>query len=181
MDSPKVILDFWFADEVRARWFDSTPEFDQLLRDRFLKVWQAARVGQLAEWETSPDGSLALVIVLDQFPLNMFRGQAESFSTEAASRAVAERAIANGFDQALDDAGKAFLYLPFMHSESLVDQDRSVSLFEAAGLADSLKWARHHREVVRRFGRFPHRNAILGRESSEDELAYLNSAEGFQG
>ena len=109
----------------------------------------------------------------------MFRDQPESFSTEAQSRAVASRAIGNGFDAALPDDRKAFVYLPFMHSETLADQDRSVELFEAAGLDFNLKWARRHRDIVRRFGRFPHRNAILGRTSSPEELAWLASPEGF--
>jgi uncharacterized protein (DUF924 family) len=124
---------------------------------------------------------LALVIVLDQFPLNMFRGQRESFATEAAAREAAVQAIAWGFDQSLTDEQKAFLYLPFMHSEDLADQDRAVALYEGAGLENSLKWARHHRELIRRFGRFPHRNAILGRPSTPEELAYLGSAGAFKG
>lgn len=181
LETPQSILEFWFSEPARQSWFDSTPEFDRELRDRFQRVWEAARDGRLAEWETSPDGALALVIVLDQFPLNMFRGRPESYATEAQSRGVAERAIARGFDRTLDDAGKAFLYIPYMHSEELEDQERSVALYEAAGLDDSLKWARHHRDIVRRFGRFPHRNAVLGRTNTADETAYLNAPEAFQG
>lgn len=181
MESPQELLDFWFSDAARKRWFDSTPEFDAQLTQRFRGLWEAAARGDLSHWEESAEGALALVIVLDQFPLNMFRGQPESFATEATSRAVAERAIERGFDAQLDVGAKAFLYLPFMHSEALQDQERSVALFEAAGLEDNLKWARHHREIVRRFGRFPHRNAILGRENSAEEQAYLNSPDAFQG
>jgi uncharacterized protein (DUF924 family) len=135
----------------------------------------------LADWEVTPAGALALVIVLDQLPLNMFRHQPESFAMEAAARRVAARAIARGFDSQLTDAQKTFLYLPYMHSEDLSDQDESVALYEKAGLEDSLNFARHHRELIRRFGRFPHRNAILGRESTAEENAYLNSAEAFLG
>jgi len=179
--TPEAVLAFWFAPETRPRWFDSTPAFDREVEAAFRATWEAAAAGALAYWEGTPAGALALVIVLDQFPLNMFRGRPESFVTEAASRAVAERAIARGFDAALDAAGKAFLYLPFMHSESLADQDRSVALYEAAGLADSLKWARHHRDIVRRFGRFPHRNAILGRPGTPEEEAWLASDAAFNG
>ncbi|MES9990446.1 MAG: DUF924 family protein [Candidatus Thiodiazotropha sp.] len=118
---------------------------------------------------------------IDQFPLHMFRDQAEAFATEQQSRDVANYAIKSGFDQQMPAAWRAFLYLPFMHSESLSDQDRSVALFETAGLASNLKWAKHHRELIRRFGRFPHRNEILGRESSADELDYLKSDQAFTG
>lgn len=181
MLSPEVagLLDFWFSKEARDRWFNSTPEFDETLRQQYMDCWRQGRDGLLQDWEQGPDGALALVILLDQFPLNMFRDQPESFSTEAQSRTVASRAIESGFDAALPDDRKAFLYLPFMHSETLADQDRCVDLFAAAGLDFNLKWARGHREIVRRFGRFPHRNAILGRTSSEEELAWLDSPEGF--
>lgn len=181
METPQSLLKFWFADTARKRWFDSTPEFDRELTERFLPVWHSAAGGDLVEWERTPEGALALVIVLDQFPLNMFRGKAQSFSTEAASRDVADAAILRGFDQQLSDQQKSFLYLPYMHSEDLEDQERSVALFEAAGLEDSLKWARHHRDIVKRFGRFPHRNAVLGRENRAEEAAYLASGEAFLG
>ena len=127
------------------------------------------------------DGALALVIVLDQFPLNMYRGEARAFATEALARQVADRALARGYDQELAAVEKAFLYMPFMHSENLMDQDRCVSLYEAAGLEDNLRFARHHREIVRRFGRFPHRNRSLGRSSTAEEEAYLSSKQAFLG
>jgi uncharacterized protein (DUF924 family) len=166
---------------VKPLWFRSTPAFDEGLRERYLDTWQAAAAGGLEHWRQNPQGALALVIVLDQFPLNMFRGRAEGFSTEARAREVAAEAIGKGWDKALDKSRLAFLYMPFMHSENLADQDRSVALFEAAGLTDNLRFARHHRELIRRFGRFPHRNAILGRASSEEELEYLASKEAFHG
>ena len=173
------ILDFWFSEESRKRWFNSTPAYDRQVKERFESVWQQARNGELADWEQTADGAVALVILLDQLPLNMFRDQPESFSTEEQSRQVARRAIGNGFDIELADEFMAFLYLPFMHSESLDDQDRSVMLFETAGLENNLKWARSHREIVRRFGRFPHRNNILERESTPEEVEWLDSPEGF--
>lgn len=175
------VLAFWYSDAARKRWFNATPAFDGTIRERFLATWEAAARGELAGWEADPRGALALVIVLDQFPLNMFRGRARSFSTEADARAVTERALAAGYDQALRDEEKAFLYMPLMHSESLSDQERSVALYEAAGLKDNLKWARHHCELIRRFGRFPHRNAPLGRDETPAERAYLESDEAFRG
>lgn len=175
------VLSFWFSEQVRPLWFRSTPAFDAEIRERFEETWAAVRDGRLGEWEGDARGALALVIVLDQFPLNMYRDQGLSFSTEAAARMVAAHAIDQGWDRELDEAGKAFLYLPFMHSENLADQDRAVTLFEAAGLENNLRFARHHREIVRRFGRFPHRNAALGRECSEEERAWLKSKEAFHG
>jgi len=173
------LLSFWFGPEARERWFDSTPEFDAELTKRYLATWEAARDGRLADWEETPRGALALVIVLDQLPLNLFRGRPESFSTEAQSRSVAERALARGFDTGYDRSMRSFLCLPFMHSESLADQDRSVALYAVAGDDYGLKWAMHHRDIVLRFDRFPHRNSILGRASSDEELAWLNSDEAF--
>ncbi len=179
--SSQAVLDFWFAPESRQLWFRSTPEFDSEIRNRFEATWQAARDGRLAEWEADASGALALVIVLDQFPLNMYRGTGLSFSTEGLARKVAAGAIERGWDDGLDEAGKAFLYLPFMHSEALADQDRAVALFEAAGMEHNLRYACHHREIVRRFGRFPHRNAALGRDSTAEELEWLQSKGAFRG
>jgi uncharacterized protein (DUF924 family) len=175
------VLAFWFAESSKPLWFDSTPAFDQILRERFSVTYRAAATGELADWEEIPPGALALAIALDQFPLNMFRGQPESFATEAAARAVANRAIARGFDRVLAAEQRLFLYLPFMHGEALTDQDRSVQLFEQLGQEGSLRFARHHRDLIRRFGRFPHRNAILGRDSTPEEIAYLASPEAFHG
>ncbi len=178
---PTDVLAFWFAPDVRPLWFAATPTFDDALRARFLTTCQAAAAGRLADWDTTAEGALALVLVLDQFPLNLFRGQPESFATEAAARQVADRAIARGFDQAVPPIQRQFLYLPFMHSEALADQERSVRLYQQPGLEDSLRFARHHRDLIQRFGRFPHRNAILGRISTAEERAYLASPEAFHG
>ena len=177
--TPDDVLGFWFRDAPRKLWFNSTPELDRDLARRFLDTWQAAKEGRLQEWEHTPAGALALVIVLDQFPLNMFRNEAKSLSTETAAREVAARAIEQGFNRHLTDEEKVFLYMPFMHSESLEDQDRSVRL--AAEIEGQRKWAEHHRGIIRRFGRFPHRNAILGRRSTPEELEWLASPEGFSG
>jgi uncharacterized protein (DUF924 family) len=177
--TPGSVLDFWFADEARSLWFNSTPAFDRQLRNDFESTWRHAALGHLSAWENTPQGALALVIVLDQFPLNIFRGEAVQFSTEALARAVAGRSIARGHDRQLPKQQLAFLFLPYMHSESLADQDRSLELFSAAGLDENLEFARGHREIVRRFGRFPHRNRLLGRESTPEEIAWLASDEAF--
>ncbi len=178
---PEDIVDFWYAEPTRELWFKSTPEFDLELRQRFLETWQQAGSGELDHWRQSADGCLALVIVLDQFPLNMFRGQAESFATEAKSREFARHALEQGFDQDFSADKKAFLYMPFMHSEDLADHDLSLRLYDQPGLESNLRFARHHREIVARFGRFPHRKAALGRARSAAELEYLDSKEAFTG
>jgi uncharacterized protein (DUF924 family) len=175
------ILTLWFSGRVKSMWYNSTPEFDQELRDKYLDTYHAALNGELSAWEQTPQGALALVICLDQFPLNMFRNKAEGFAGEEPSRQIAARAIEKGFDQSLDDTQKAFMYMPYMHSEELADQDRVLELFSNAGLEDNLKWANHHRDIVKRFGRFPHRNAILGRQSTPEEAAYLQSDDAFTG
>jgi uncharacterized protein (DUF924 family) len=177
----REVLEFWFAEEARPLWFRSTPAFDGRVRERFLPVWEAAAEGRLQGWRDTPEGALALVIVLDQLPLNMFRGTARAFATEAMSRKVADHAIRQGWDRGMDDTRRGFLYLPFMHSESLADQERSVQLYRDAGLTDSLRWAEHHREIIRRFGRFPHRNEPLERASTPAETAWLQSEEAFRG
>jgi uncharacterized protein (DUF924 family) len=176
---PEALLRFWFGDEAKSRWFDSTPEFDDRLRQNYLTSWEAARDGALDLWAETPRGALALVILLDQLPLNMFRASPRGFETEAASRAIADRAIERGLDGELDDTEKGFLYMPFMHSESLPDQERCVQLFRDAGL--ETRWAEHHHAIVARFGRFPHRTAILGRESTDEEEAWLASEDAFTG
>lgn len=175
------IIGFWFADGMHRRWFGSDPAFDAHIRERFETTWLAAAAGELDDWQQTADGCLALAIVLDQFPLNMYRGQARAFATEAVAIGVAKHAVAQGLDRQLPGSQLAFLYMPLMHSEDLADQDRSVALFEAAGLNDNARFARHHRELIQRFGRFPHRNAILGRTSSASEREYLASKEAFTG
>ncbi|MBD3671475.1 MAG: DUF924 domain-containing protein [Gammaproteobacteria bacterium] len=179
MTQPHEILDFWFSERCRKCWFESTQEMDQEIRERFESVWRQARDGELDEWRQSAEGCLALAIILDQFPLNMYRNQPQSFSTEAMARDCAREAIENGFQEQLDESQQLFLFLPFMHSENLADQDTSVELFKQAGM--ETKWAQHHREIVKRFGRFPHRNAILGRQSTDEELEYMSSDEAFKG
>jgi len=175
------LIEFWFGDDVKKRWFKSTAEFDQQLRDLFENLWQQARDNQLADWKHSASGCLALTILFDQMPLNMYRGQAASFSTEALARDVSHHAIKKDFHRQFDEEKQAFLYMPFMHSENLNDQKYAIELFKLIGREDNLRFARHHHDIVKRFGRFPHRNHILGRESTADELAYLESDQAFTG
>ena len=177
----REVLDFWYSDAMRPCWFKSTPELDADIRNRFELLWQQAAAGELDTWQDTPEGALALAIVLDQFPLNMYRGRPESFSTEQKAVAVAKMAIRRGLDEQIATDRRVFLYMPLMHSEHLDDQDISVQSFAKAGLTDNLRWAEHHRDIVRRFGRFPHRNAILGRISTQAELDYLASPQAFKG
>ncbi len=180
-NTPSEIIDFWFSAPICPLWFHSTPEFDRELAQRYGDIYRMAAAGQLRHWAATPEGALALVIILDQFPLNIFRGQREAYATETDARNIAMSAINAKFDQSLPDEQRAFLYLPFMHSENLADQDYSVALYQAAGLEHNLAFARHHRELIRRFGRFPHRNAILKRVNTVEERAYLASEEAFLG
>lgn len=175
------ILDFWFSEYMSEHWFNSTSEIDREIKDRFEALWTLACAGELDDWQDSATGSLALIILLDQMPLNMFRGQTKSFSTEARAISVAKQAIQRAFDNQLGNEQLVFMYMPFMHSENMQDQNRAVELFSAAGLQENVKFAKHHRSIVERFGRFPHRNEILGRQSSQQELEYLQSDEAFKG
>lgn len=181
VSDPVEILDFWFSDEVRPRWFDSTPAFDRKLRDDYEKLWRRAKHGDLDHWRQGADGCLALVILLDQLPLNMFRNQAESYATEVQAREIARLALERGFDRELPVERRAFLYMPFMHSEDPDDQALSVELYSQPGLEKNIRFAKHHRDIVDRFGRFPHRNAALGRDSTAAEVEYLNSKQAFRG
>ncbi len=178
---PQQVIDFWFSDATRKLWFNSTPEFDQELCERYQDTWERARRGELDHWMQNAEGCLALVIILDQFPLNMFRGSAQSFASEAQSRDVAAIAIEQGFDKALPAEQRSFLYMPYMHSETLKDQELALQLFDQPGLESNLRFAHHHHAIIEKYGRFPHRNAALGRSSSAAEIEYLNSKEAFSG
>jgi uncharacterized protein (DUF924 family) len=184
------LLSFWFADgpdSFRAAWFMKDDAFDAACRDGFGALVVPARDGALDGWAATPDGALALLLLLDQFPRNLFRGRAEAFASDDRARAIARGAVLrDGFDRALAPAQRIFLYLPFEHGEALADQDLSVALFE--GLRDhpshanqqgTIDYAWRHRAVIQRFGRFPHRNAALGRESTAEEAAWLAAGGGF--
>ena len=171
--APADILTFW-RDAGPDRWYKRDDAFDAELRRRFLTVWEKASRGELSAWEASDDGALALVIVLDQFPRNMFRGDARTYASDALAREVAHRAIERGVDKRIDPALRQFLYLPFNHSENLADQLSCIELTRAAGNAENLEWAEHHADIIRRFGRFPHRNRLLGRDTTPEEQAFLD-------
>ncbi len=169
----EAVLAFWFTETKPEKRFRKDDAFDDAIRTRFADVYRRAAAGELDGWQGTPRGCLALVIVLDQFPRNMFRGDARSFATDAAARTVLRRALDSGFDKRLSVPEKQFLYLPLQHSEDAADQALSVTLNAATGDADLLKWAEAHRRIVGRFGRFPHRNEILGRETTPEEAEFL--------
>ena len=175
--SPREVLDFWFKETPPERWFASDPGFDAAIRSRFEETWRAAREGACQSWQHSMEGTLALIIVLDQFPRNMFRGRAEAFSTDAMARDVARMALENGFDLEAPASIRSFYYLPFTHSESLKDQDISLRLTRERLGQDhfSFPYAVRHRDSIQRFGRFPARNAALGRESTPEERSFLET------
>jgi uncharacterized protein (DUF924 family) len=177
--APAEILAFW-REAGRERWYERDDAFDADVRSRFFELWRKAAAGGLSAWEASDDGALALTIVLDQFPRNMFRDDAMTYSSDVLAREVASRAIARGADMRVEAALLEFIYMPFMHSEDLADQLRCVELFRKAGNTDNLGYAERHADIIRRFGRFPHRNRALGRAITADEQAFLDSG-GFSG
>jgi uncharacterized protein (DUF924 family) len=177
--SPESVVAFWLEAGPK-KWFTKDDAFDAEIRGRFLPTYEAAAERRLASWEATADGALALTIVLDQFSRNMFRGSARTFAADALARAVAGRAIARGFDTQLGLPKQSFFYLPFMHAENLADQQRCVDLARQADDANTLKFAEQHADIIRRFGRFPHRNALLGRATTAEEQAFLDSG-GFGG
>ncbi len=177
--TPSDIVSFWREAGPKA-WFRKDEAFDAEIRRRFLGIHEAAAEGLLTDWESSAESALALLILLDQFPLNMFRGTARMFASDPLARAIAAGAIVRGFDAAVAREMRGFFYLPFMHSEALEDQMRSVAFYKAIDDADGLKWADEHADIIRRFGRFPHRNAVLGRATTPEEKAFLDAG-GFTG
>jgi len=178
------ILDFWFKTPMSDHWFSSTPAIDASIKQQYETCWESARAGAYNDWMLSPNaanGCLALCILLDQFPLNMFRGKAKSFSTEQQAVTISKYAINKQLDQEISSKRVSFLYMPLMHSENLDDQDLAVKSFAGRGLDNNLRFAKHHRDIIRQFGRFPHRNESLGRNSTAEEIAYLNSDNAFKG
>ncbi len=173
------IVSFW-REAGPEKWFEKDDNFDLTIRSRFLAIHEAAARGELAAFEDSAEGALALLILLDQFPRNMFRNSARAFATDHLARAVADRALARGFDLAVDETMRPFFYLPFMHSELLADQDRCLRLYEAFGDPEQLRFAVTHRDIIAKFGRFPHRNRVLGRKTTPAEREFLDGG-GFAG
>jgi uncharacterized protein (DUF924 family) len=174
------VLDFWFGregepgyGEFREAWFKKDPEFDRLVRDRFEALYEAAASGDLEDWKEEAQSCLALVIVLDQFPRNMFRGDPRSYATDRKAQETSGYAVDNAYDRELPEFQRTFLYMPFMHSENLEHQRRSVELFRGLGGSDSAEYAVRHMEIIERFGRFPHRNEVLGRRTTPEEAEFL--------
>jgi uncharacterized protein (DUF924 family) len=183
----QTILKFWFGDPAveatdyasrRKLWFGKQPEFDAAIRQQFQPIYEQAASGALDDWQQTPEGCLALLILLDQFPRNLFRDQPQAFATDAKALAVAQQAVEQGFDRQLDPIQRVFVYLPFEHSEDPQFQQQSVALFDqlqtaAPELADTYDYALRHQAVIDRFGRFPHRNEVLGRVNTPEEAEFL--------
>jgi uncharacterized protein (DUF924 family) len=170
------ILTFWFEETAPQLWFQVNETFDEQVRERFADSYDLARLGGCDHWKSDPDGCLALCLLYDQFPRNMFRGTARMYESDRQAIVVAKFAISKGFDQVIQPARRRFVYLPFEHSEQLADQKKSVALFEKLKDEDpvSYEYALKHHKVIEHFGRFPHRNALLGRVSTPEETAFLN-------
>jgi uncharacterized protein (DUF924 family) len=177
------VISFW-TEAGPKKWFARDAAFDEQIRRRFETLHFAASRGELADWAADAAGALALLILLDQFPRNLWRGSAHAFATDPLARAIADKAVRQGLDQQVEPTLRPFFYLPFEHSERIEDQDRCVELcrthHEATGDEGTLKWAELHRDIIAKFGRFPHRNAALGRITTADEQAFLDGG-GFSG
>ncbi|MCZ0810743.1 MAG: DUF924 family protein [Pseudomonadota bacterium] len=176
MVAPDDILGFWLDEVGPAGWYEVSDKLDQTIRDRFEDAWRSAREGTYALWLTYPAGTLAYIILMDQFPRNMFRESGEAFASDGASRAAAKAAIHRKWDMRIDEPARQFFYLPLMHSENLCDQEHCVRLIcermPETG-ASNLLHARAHRDVIRKFGRFPYRNAALGRSTTASESEFM--------
>ena len=164
------VLKFWFGLEPE-QWWRGRPELDHRIKQDFLKLWFEKRQLPVGAFLTDPLTALAGVILFDQFSRNMFRGHADTYATDPLALAIAKGAVDRGFDDELAPDERKFLYMPFQHSENLEDQNRAVLLFTALGDEHQLGYARHHRDIIERFGRFPHRNSVLGRPSRPEEIA----------
>jgi uncharacterized protein (DUF924 family) len=172
---PRDVLDFWLKETPSAKWFASDPSFDAEIRSRFEAAWRLGRSGGLTDWEDEPNGALALIILFDQFPRNMFRGTAEAFASDAMARDITKRAIAQRQDLETPASIRSFFYLPLTHSENLADQEACVQLTKERLGEDhsTFPYALRHQAAVERFGRFPARNAALGRASTDEEKDFL--------
>ena len=176
MTSPEEVLEFWLDELGPSKWYKASDELDTTIRDRFENAWQNAIEGTYGLWLTYPSGTLAYILLMDQFPRNMFRDDPRSFEADQYALAASKLAIQNGWDTRIDEPARQFFYLPLMHSENLCDQERCIRLLiermPQTG-ADNLFHARAHREVIRQFGRFPYRNSVLSRASTGSEQTYL--------
>jgi len=167
------VLKFWFEDHGPAAWFSKNDEFDALIRENFMALYQAAIAGEFWQWRHTPRGRLAEVLVLDQFSRNLFRDDARAFAQDALALILVQEAIAGGFDRQLTAQQRTVLYLPFMHSESLVIHQQALLIYEELGQPDNLDYEKRYYEIIAKFGRYPHRNKVLGRVSTPEEIAFL--------
>lgn len=173
MEDSVSILRFWFDESTPEQWFTKNANFDRMIERRFGALHAAAATGQLDGWAETADGALALILVLDQFSRNLFRDDPRAFAQDEKALALAKGAIAEGHDMAVAEDRRVFFYVPFEHSEALADQEVSLPYFEALSNPEYLRYAVAHRDIIARFGRFPHRNAVLGRKSTAEEEAFL--------
>jgi uncharacterized protein (DUF924 family) len=169
----QTILDFWFDENTQPLWFAKSDEFDQNIEKNFKAIHQQASQSELWHWRNSAKGRLAEIIVLDQFSRNLYRDSAQAFAQDALALALAQEAIRLGLDQQLEPDYRKFLYMPFMHSESKIIHEEALKLFEALGNPVNLEFEIKHKVIIDRFGRYPHRNAILGRDSTAEEIEFL--------
>ena len=179
MKSAADVLKFWFEDHGQDDWFGARPEFDERLANLFSDTHAAVARGEAWQWRTTPDGRLAEIIVLDQFSRQLYRGQAKAFETDGMALVLAQEAVGGGHHNFLPPVRRSFMLMPFMHSDSPIVQRESLRLFTALGLPESLKFAEQHAGVIARFGRFPRRNAALGRTSTPEEESYIISTQGM--
>lgn len=175
----KKIIEFWFEELSEEKWFAKDPDLDKRIFEEFGEVYWEVVAGEHADWRSEPLGRLAEILVLDQFSRNIFRGDAQAFAHDPMALALAQEAIRAGDDQKLEPRMRTFCYLPFMHSESLKVHLKALELFENLGNENSLRYEKLHKEIIDRFGRYPHRNEVLGRESTSEELEFLKTHDGF--
>lgn len=167
------VLDFWFKEHGPKDWFAKNPEFDAKIRSRFSALHAAAGRGELDDWAETATGALALIVILDQFSRNLYRDNAKAFALDARALRFAKRAVEKGFHKNLDQRERPFMFLPFEHSEDPRDQELSIEYYAELGDKSLLEWAEKHKAIIDRFGRYPHRNAVLGRASTPEEMAFL--------
>ena len=174
-ESPSTIIKFWFEEIKPANWFTKSEAFDQQIRARFMETYEFVKSEKSKAWRETAEGRLAEIIVLDQFPRNMFRDSPQSFATDALALRLSKEAVEKGEDKKLSTTQRSFLYMPYMHSEDISAHDEAIKLFALPGLEGNLKFERKHRDIIVKFGRYPHRNQILGRTSTPEEIAFLKT------
>lgn len=177
--TPGDVIAFWFHEATLQQHFAKDVTFDARIREKFLDTYHAAARGELGPWRDTPEGRLAEIVVLDQFSRNLFRDSAQAFACDLIALVLAQEAVRAGDDMRIEAGRRSFVYMPFMHSESIAVHREAYPLFERLGDANTLKYEDAHKAIIERFGRYPHRNAVLGRQSSDEELAFIREHKGF--